>query len=100
MRNKTVRQSINGNSYIVKTRDWFWGKSVKVSDTGDSWAENKTRYATTRDWFHMSGKSIETLIQETLNEAVCRREEKMQKKKEYNQRITEAVSRVGEAHDE
>jgi len=100
MRNKSVRETINGKTYVVKTLDWFWGKSVKVYDTGDSWGENKTRYAVTRDWFHRSGMPIERLIQEAVNEAVCRREEKLEKKEEYNRRITDAVSRAGEVHNE
>jgi len=41
MKNKSVRQTINRNAYYIKTREWFWGKSVKVSDTGDSWGKNK-----------------------------------------------------------
>jgi len=31
---------------------------------------------------------------------VCKRENKMQEKKEYNRRIEQAVSEVGEEHDE
>lgn len=100
MKNRSIRKTINDNRYIIKTRESFWVKSVKVSDTGDSFGDGKTRYATTRDWFHRSGKSIETLIHETVNDAVCKRENKIQKEKEYSRRIKQAVSEVGKIHEE
>lgn len=99
MKSKTINEYINGNPYVVKTREWFWGKTVKVTDSGDILGEHRTTYAVRRDWFNLSGKTIEQLIQETLNDAVCKREDKIDEKEEYSQRINRAVAEVKEAHE-
>jgi len=98
MKVKSIRKEIGGNTYKVYTSAGFFGKFVKVTDTPQF--GSKTVYSKRRNWFNRSNKTIETLVKEAVNEAVCKRENKIERKEEYDERIEGAIDTVKEVHNE
>jgi uncharacterized HAD superfamily protein len=97
---KVEKQSVNVNgfTYYVHTKEWFFGKVVVVNDR--YFKSKGNTFIKTRDWFHRSNKSIDQLASEALNEAVCKREEKKHREKEYRNSIQQSLEVVKEEHQD
>jgi len=102
--------TINGNDYYVKIVVNNRKKRVSVyNDDGfgrhhrSMWGGNYiTEDARHRGFFFGLGPDntppIETMIQETLNEAVCIRENKQEQADEFESKISQAIENVEEVH--
>jgi len=112
MSTETRYPTINGNDYYVKIVKNSRKKRVSVYND-DNFRKNYrnarggsyiTEDARHRGFFFGLGPdntpSIETMVQETLNEAVCIRENKQEKTNQFENKIGQAIEDVEEAHEE
>lgn len=106
MSKETRNITINGNDYHVTIEEKSWRQRVSVYEKsygryrkGDAILTNKESKGRLF-WFGKDTSSpIDQLIRETLNEAVCIRENKIEKQKEYENKIESAIENVAEIHE-
>jgi len=104
--------TINGNTYRVKIVKTSRKKRVTVYNNDKYRRFYKggelSNYITTnvqkrgRFWYFGTDTTppIEEMIRETLNEAVCIREDKEQQQDKFEDKIEDAISNVEEAHEQ
>ena len=104
--------TINGNDYYVKVKETSRYKRVSVynndtftrprrSASGGTYITERVESRGRVLWFGRdTTPSIEKMVKDTVNEAVCIRENKESEKDEYADKIAGAVDAVREAHEE
>lgn len=103
---------INGRKYYVKVVETNRKKRVTVYNKdkhssfykGGSGANYIVNNVKKKGRFWYLGKDttppIEEMVQETLNEAVCKREDKEENMERFEDKIEEAIHNVEEVHEE
>jgi hypothetical protein len=104
--------TINGNDYYVKIVKTKWRKRVSVynddgifndhrrSLTGGTYITETVKLRGRFLWFGKdTTPSIEKMVQSTLNEAVCIREDKQEQQERFENKIQKAISSVEEVHE-
>jgi len=103
---------INGRKYYVKIVETSRKKKVTVynkdkysnfykSGSKQNWIVNNVKKKG-RVWHFGKDTTppIEEMVQETLNEAVCKREDKEENKERLEDKIEQAIHNVEEVHEE
>jgi len=104
--------TINGNDYYVKIVETKRRKRVSVynddgygrhhrSTFGGNYIVETVKRRGRLLWFGKdSTPPIEKMVQSTLNEAVCIREDKQAEQNHFEDKIGQAIDNVEEVHDE
>lgn len=100
-------ETINGNKYHITIAESKRRWRVSVYRYSSLGRYNKSDAIVTNRswrgswlWFGHDPTNIESLIQETVNEAVCIREDKLEKQHEYENRINDAIGQVKDIHEQ
>lgn len=98
---------INGNKYHVTIAQSKRRQRVSVYEYKSFGGYHESNAIVTNKewkgtilWFGADQSSpVEEVVRETLNEAVCIRENKLEQQEEYGNRISRAIDSVGEVHE-